>query len=274
MSPQVPGPITVTNASPNMGRRERRRLQYEQRTVSQIPGRNVVSIPQVTNTFQQGVPQGLQNNAQVTVPTVQQLTNVPLQQSDRMGTREPQRLRGQSQIVNFYQPRLGPDGQPLNQVRNITMGTGIVAAVTPGVKAEQNLHGEDGFAAFCHGCGLVHIGFRHGDPAHLIHDGCKFYQQRHPDYNFEPCDWAVSTIGKAYDNASRANLHWKYAINKRNGVMEPRRDNKRKYQQSSSSAGDEPSPYPLECPTLPCVLKCRDGSSLAEKVHMDTDAFG
>ena len=178
--------------------------------------------------------------------------------------------------MNYYQPHVGLDGQPFNQVRNLTLGTGIVAAVTPVVKAEQNNQGDAAFSAFCHGCGLVHVGFRHGDPENLIHDGCKFYQHKHPDYNLEPCDWADSTIGKAYFNASRENLHWKYAINRRNGVMEPRRDKKRKlgHQQSRSSSGDNTSPYPLECPTLPCVLKCRDGSSLAEKVHMDTGAFG
>ena len=42
------------------------------------------------------------------------------------------RLRGQSQIQNYYQPRLGANGVPLNTVQNTTLGgTGIVAAVTP-----------------------------------------------------------------------------------------------------------------------------------------------
>ncbi len=74
---------------------------------------------------------------------------------------------------------------------------------------------------------MAHIGVRHGDPARVVHDGCNFYKHKHPDYNFEPCDWAVSTIGKAYAMCNVANLNVRYTMNKRTGLLEQRRDNKR-----------------------------------------------
>jgi len=261
-----------------VGRKERRRLQFDQRAVGQNPAQTVGN-PQrplggqnnspVPPGGQQSIQQGYRNTSQITVPTVNQLSNAPGQQNDRTS-----RPRGQSQISNFYQPRLGADGQPLNQVRNMAMGTGIVAAVTPVPDSQLNHTQTGDYAGFCHGCGLVHGGFRHGDPANLVHEGCKFYRQKHPDYNLEPCDWAQSQIGKAYALCNVPHLTSSYVMNRRTGLLMWRRENKRKFtQQSSSSSGDDSSPYPLECPTLPCVLKCRDGSSLAEKVHMDTGAF-
>ena len=147
---------------------------------------------------------------------------------------------------------------------NTTMrgsGGGVVDAFG-NTQANLTQVNKEMYAAFCHGCGGVRPGLVTPEMDHSV---CKFWRTKHLNYNYDPCDWAESFKGRIYIACGVNKLDQTKLVG-RNLTVKARKQMNHKTPSDtpcqSTSSDEEYEPYPLECPTLPCVLKCRNGTYL------------
>ena len=237
----------------NQNRRERRRAAREgQGQGSQMQYVNTVSDP---NRNPNPNPILLRQPTPQTITLVQHSAIIPTSsnnQGERSDWADQKRPRGNQQTMfSYYGPKPGstiPGPQTTTSSGSTPIvrgqGGGVVAAIGQAQTSLTQVN-KDMYAAFCHGCGGVHPGFRTPE---MDHSGCKFWRTKHPDYNYDPCDWAESFKGKIYIACGVNKLDQTKLVG-RNLTVEARKQMKRKtpgdHPAQSTSSGEEYERYPL-----------------------------
>ncbi len=89
------------------------------------------------------------------------------------------------------------------------------AVGTVNIGSETNTN--RGGRSLCDGCGTVHPNPRTETDC----NGCYFFRQKHPDFNYEKVSWKDSAIGKAYAKAGAEGLKGSKILREGNSLIAP-----------------------------------------------------
>ena len=118
-----------------------------------------------------------------------------------------------------------------------------------------------GERALCDGCGTIHPNPRTEDNC----QGCYFFKQKHPDFNYEKVSWKDSAIGKAYAKAGADSLKGSKILREIKLIDRPKQGKRDKGTPDYTN-----EPKPLNSPILPGTLSFRGSEALGARVFLDT----